>query len=305
MPLSSPMKNEEMRRDVLGGLRGRPKQIPTKWLYAERGAALFSQAAQQPEYYIAKAERRLLRRYASLLADLSNAATLVDLGCGAINSGDTFLEVFDRLRLYVAVDSNAEELKRPFSTVNTTKRIGIEADLLAPIAINGPHPYLVALLGQTYGNFDRNQGHVMLTNIASLTNMGEFLLLGIDCTTDRESIERAYNDEAGAAERFAREILATINRELSGTIDSAGFEYRARLIRSRLTVSLLANRSQNFLVSGEVFNVRRNEEVLLAFSRRGSLAEFRSELEEAGFTLCKSLDDHQSGYKVLIASRER
>ena len=106
------------------------------------------------------------------------------------------LEVFDRLRWYVAVDSNAEELKRSFSTVNTMKRIGLEADLLAPIALDGPRPYLVGLLGQTYGNFDRNQGHVVLTNIASLTNIGEFLLLGIDCTTDRGSIERAYNDEA-------------------------------------------------------------------------------------------------------------
>ena len=70
-------------------------------------------------------------------------------------------------------------------------------------------------------------------------------------------------------------------------------------------VSLLANRSQDFIVSGEVFSVSRNEEILLALSRRGSIIEFVSELEEAGFTLYKSLDDHQSGYKILIASRGR
>jgi len=301
----SPMQNEEIRRDVLSGLRDSPKQIPSKWLYAGRGAELFAQAVQQPEYYIAKAERRLLRRYASFLAKLSNASTFVDLGCSAINSGDAFLEAFDRLRWYVAVDSNAGELKRSLSTVNTMKRTGLEADLLTPIVLDGPRPYLVALLGQTYGNFDRSQGHVLLTNIASLTNIGELLLLGIDCTTDRGSIERAYNDEAGATERFAREILTTINRELSGTIDPAGFEYRARLARSRLTVGLLASRSQDFVVSGEVFSVRRDEEILLALSRRGSVVEFVSELEEAGFTLCNSLDDHQSGYKILIASRGR
>jgi uncharacterized SAM-dependent methyltransferase len=299
------MKNEEMRRDVLSGLRDSPKQIPTKWLYAGRGTELFSQVVQQPEYYIAKAERRLLRRYAYYLAKLSNASTFVDLGCSAINSADTFLEVFDQLRCYVAVDSNTQELKRSLSTVNTLNRVGLETDLLTPIELDGPRPYLVALLGQTYGNFDRIHGRALLTNIASLANIGELLLLGIDCTTDRGAIERAYNDRAGATERFAREILATINRELSGTINPAAFEYRARLTRSRLTVGLLANRSQDFVVSGELFSVKRDEEIILALSRRGSVVEFASELEEAGFTFCESLDDYQSGYKIIVASRAR
>lgn len=299
------MKNEEMRRDILSGLRGSPKQIPSKWLYVGRGAELFARAVQQREYYIAKADRDLLRRYAPFLAKLSNAATLVDLGCSAINSADTFLEVFDRLRCYVAVDSNTQELKRSLLAVNTMKRIGVETDLLAPVTFDGPRPYLVALLRQTYGNFDRNQGHVLLANIASITNVGEYLLLGVDCTTDKEAIERAYNDKAGATEKFAKEILATINRELSGTIDIAGFEYHARMIGSRLTVGLVANRSQDFVVSEEVFSVRQNEEIHLAFSRRGSVVEFASEMEEAGFTFYKSIGDRQSGYKILIAWRGR
>jgi len=68
--------------DVLDGLTRPFKELPPKHFYDARGAELFDQICEQPEYYPTRAERSILEAAATDLATLTNAAELVELGSG-------------------------------------------------------------------------------------------------------------------------------------------------------------------------------------------------------------------------------
>ena len=54
-------------RDVRHGLAARPRRLPPKYFYDETGSALFEQITRLPEYYLTRAERRLLQTSAAKL----------------------------------------------------------------------------------------------------------------------------------------------------------------------------------------------------------------------------------------------
>jgi len=73
---------EALRADVLAGLTSTPKTLPPKWFYDQRGSELFDEITRLPEYYPTRTERAILERYATRVASLTGAETLVELGSG-------------------------------------------------------------------------------------------------------------------------------------------------------------------------------------------------------------------------------
>src|SRR5438874_772062 len=68
--------------DVLDGLTRPFKELPPKHFYDARGAELFDRICDLPEYYPTRAERAILTECAAQLAQLTDAAELVELGSG-------------------------------------------------------------------------------------------------------------------------------------------------------------------------------------------------------------------------------
>ncbi|MEO0560265.1 MAG: L-histidine N(alpha)-methyltransferase, partial [Bacteroidota bacterium] len=52
-------------RDVLDGLAARPRSIPSKYFYDERGSELFEQITQLDAYYPTRTERWILTTHAA------------------------------------------------------------------------------------------------------------------------------------------------------------------------------------------------------------------------------------------------
>src|SRR5262245_61746321 len=72
-----------LRAEARRGLTATPKQLPPKWFYDERGSALFEAITRQPEYYLTRREREILRARAGDIARATQASTLVELGSGS------------------------------------------------------------------------------------------------------------------------------------------------------------------------------------------------------------------------------
>ena len=62
-----------LRADALTGLTARPKTLPPRWFYDERGSELFDQITRLPEYYPTRAERTVLEVRAAVSAAMSVA----------------------------------------------------------------------------------------------------------------------------------------------------------------------------------------------------------------------------------------
>jgi uncharacterized SAM-dependent methyltransferase len=71
-------------RDVVGGLCADVKTLPSRWLYDERGAALFEEITKLDEYYLTRVETSILQERQRDIADfVGSDAILVEYGAGA------------------------------------------------------------------------------------------------------------------------------------------------------------------------------------------------------------------------------
>ncbi len=68
---------------VVRGLDSRPRRLDASYLYDSVGSALFERITEQPEYYLTRAEDRLLVAHAAEIREAAGAGTLVELGSGA------------------------------------------------------------------------------------------------------------------------------------------------------------------------------------------------------------------------------
>ena len=75
---------EEFRSAVLEGLSRRPRAIPARFLYDARGSALFDEICELPEYYLTRAETRILADRAQDISRLAGpGCALVEFGSGS------------------------------------------------------------------------------------------------------------------------------------------------------------------------------------------------------------------------------
>src|SRR5438132_14411129 len=71
------------KEDVLAALRETPKRIPSKYFYDARGAELFEEITELPEYYLTRTELSILRAHlAEMAALIGPHANVVEFGTG-------------------------------------------------------------------------------------------------------------------------------------------------------------------------------------------------------------------------------
>src|SRR5438874_8047746 len=93
--------------DVLDGLTRPFKEIPPKHFYDSRGSELFEQICELPEYYPTRVERSILDSHAPDIAELTEAAEVVELGAGYATKTRILLSALEEagtLRRFVPVD---------------------------------------------------------------------------------------------------------------------------------------------------------------------------------------------------------
>ncbi len=75
-------EERSLASDAREGLTRPFKELPPKHFYDARGADLFDQICELPEYYPTRTERAILHDTAGELARLTGAVELVELGSG-------------------------------------------------------------------------------------------------------------------------------------------------------------------------------------------------------------------------------
>src|SRR6266571_7808178 len=97
--------------DVIAGLSARPRSLPCKYFYDERGAALFQKICDLPEYYITRTEIDILdRNRADIASHLGPDIELIGLGTGAGTKTRILIEALERPAVYIPVDISDKQL---------------------------------------------------------------------------------------------------------------------------------------------------------------------------------------------------
>lgn len=230
----------EMAWEVRAGLtRPGQKELPSKFLYDEVGSALFEVICTLPEYGLARADERILRRYShDIISHLHCPTVVAELGSGTGKKTRRILEALCRKQhtSYFPIEISATALamcKRELHDIECVNIVGCEReylDGLREVAARrrAGEQILVLFLGSTIGNFDHPAEEDFLRKIRQVLQPGDALLLGTDLQKSIPKLLKAYDDPLGVTAAFNLNLLARFNRELDANFALENFEHVAR-----------------------------------------------------------------------------
>jgi len=303
--------------DVLDGLTRPFKELPPKHLYDARGAELFDQICELPEYYPTRTERAILDAYADLIVHRTGMAELVELGSGTAAKTRVLLSAMARaetLWRYVPFDV-AEQVVRDCAAeladeYPEMRLHGIVGDFDRHLAkIPRPErdrPRVVAFLGGTIGNFPPGARRRFLRSLSRLLEPGDYLLLGTDLVKDIDVLEAAYDDAQGVTAEFNRNVLHVLNRELDADFPTELFEHVAFFDPDRewIEMRLRARRACRVRIGALDLEVDfdRGEELRTEISAKFTRDRLTADYAAAGLELAEWFTDDERLFALSLAT---
>jgi dimethylhistidine N-methyltransferase len=301
--------DSEFAQHVVDGLSRPHKALSPKYFYDAEGSALFEEICRTPEYQLTRAETALLRRIAApLAADIAAGAVLIELGSGASDKTRHLLDAATQIATYVPVDVSASAL------ADATRRIGqayphlailpvaadFTGDFRLPESLRG-QPLVGFFPGSTIGNLEPDEAIDLLRRIAVLLGARARLILGVDLVKDIGMLTAAYNDAAGVTERFNKNLLVRINRELNGNFDIASFRHLAlwNPEHQRIEMHLVSRVDQIVQAAGHSFAFKAGERLHTENSHKFTLDSARRMATDAGWTVARHWSEDEYGFAVL------
>lgn len=310
---------DEVAGDHLGELRralqSRPRTIPPRWLYDDRGSELFDEITRLSEYYPTESEREILAAHATMIAEVSSATTVIELGSGTGDKTRTLLDAFaahGQIERFVPLDVSAatlvfaaEVLSQRYPDLVVEPVVGDFTRDLSRLPTGGTR--LVAFLGGTIGNFYLEERRAFLGALSDSLVPGDWFLLGVDLVKPIDRIIAAYDDLSGVTDAFIRNSLHAINRELDADFDVGNFEYvplwdhREHRVDMRLRASEPESAHIGALDLDLVFEP--GEELRVEISTKFRASDLADELTDAGFTDVEFLTDIDGDFALVLAQR--
>jgi hypothetical protein len=189
---------ESFRDAVLASLTRRAKSIACRFLYDERGSALFDEICELPEYYLTRTETAILAECATEIADLAGRhAQLIEFGSGAARKVRLLLDALIEPDAYVAIDISREPLRRAAEELAGefpgVPVVAICADYLQPLRLpplpaRGEGRRLGFFPGSTIGNFTPDDAVEFLAGCRRVVGRDGAMLIGVDLKKDPISI---------------------------------------------------------------------------------------------------------------------
>ncbi|MFQ5881089.1 MAG: L-histidine N(alpha)-methyltransferase [Candidatus Methylomirabilales bacterium] len=302
-----------LAEDVRRGLAKTPKELPPKYFYDGRGAMLFEQICELPEYYLTRTERALLERIADDLVTLCRPSTLVEFGSGNSSKTRILLDAMARaglLDLYVPIDLSEDLLRetayalgKDYPGLRVHGVIGDFEQSVETLPEGGRR--LIVFLGGTIGNLTPGEATGFLQNVADLLGQHDRFLLGTDLVKAVEVLERAYNDAASVTAAFNRNILSVINRNLGADFDLERFEHLAfyNPEESRIEMHLVARESHQVWIGaiGLDVNFAKGESIRTEISCKYTRAMVETMLQETGLRLLRWDTDEDNLFALSLS----
>lgn len=299
--------------DALTGLCSRPKVLPPRWFYDERGSELYEAITEIEEYYPARREREILEAHAQDIAETAGAESLVEIGSGSAAKTRILLDALTleaTFQRYVPFDvceefvkASGEEIAASYPGIEVNGVVGDFSRHLGGIEHKGRE--LVIFLGGTIGNLLPEERSLFLSNLRASMTSGDTLLLGADLVKDADRMVAAYDDSAGVTAEFNRNVLRVLNRELGADFSPPSFEHVAlwREDMEWIEMRLRSRVAQKVRVDGLglEFVFDEGEEMRTEVSTKFRQPVLEMELHKAGFELEQWWTDEGGDFSLSLS----
>jgi dimethylhistidine N-methyltransferase len=296
-----PEADTSLLNEILLGLTGEKKALPSKLLYDATGSELFQRITELPEYYLTRTEKKLLTaRAADIVASLpvesGRRRALVEFGASDESKAVSLLDaVAGHFSAYLAIDISPSVLGPICSRMQVSHpQIKVEtllADFLQPLAM--PPAFremqlLGFLPGSTVGQLSPAAVVHFLENVRrALTGAARpAFVIGTDQCRDVERVLSAYDDSAGISRAFNLNVLSHINHLTGGNLDPNGFGRKVlwNPHEERVEMYLESRSAQGARIAGHSVRFAEGETIQIGFSYKYSKERFLSIAAAAGWS---------------------
>jgi L-histidine Nalpha-methyltransferase len=297
--------------DLYNGLHKKPKSVPCKYLYDERGSILFDKITELDEYYPTRTELHIMQRYRTEIAGcLGGDALLIELGSGSGVKTRVLLDSLDSVAGYVPIDISHEHLLKTVSEINdeypTLTTTPICADytdsLTLPDTIADRTPRIVYFPGSTIGNFHPRDAVEFLSKIRTLIGVTGKILIGVDLKKDPGILHRAYNDTLGITALFNLNMLVRANRDLGTDFQIDRFRHYAYFnpAYGRIEMHLVSLDDQSVQCNGSAIRFEKGESIHTENSYKYTVAGFGELARDAGLVVDRVWKDELDMFSVQL-----
>lgn len=291
---------EDFETAVLQGLSGARKTLPYRFLYDDRGSALFDRITDLEEYYPTRTEIALLKAHAADIAwRLGPGVQVVELGSGSSAKVGVLLDALHRPQSYVPIDISRGHL------VAAARRIQADYPALEvlPICADFSQPFDLPPArggrrvgfypGSTIGNLNPVEAERFLSLWARRLGRGAAMLIGVDLQKDRRTLRAAYRDVEGVTEAFIGNLLVRANRELGADFDAEKLRYEVTYdeVSGRVGMGFVVLADHQVHVAGRTFDLPEGEYLHVEESWKYTTDGFLGLARRAGFHPLKTWSD--------------
>jgi dimethylhistidine N-methyltransferase len=288
-------------QEILRGLGGEKKALPSKFLYDAAGSELFQKITQLPAYYLTRTEKKLLAEHgadivAAIPAEGGCGRSLVEFGASDEKKALSLLDVVDgHFSAYVAIDISPSVLgplrtrmqeSHPHIKVET-----VVADFLQPLTMRnslGATQAVGFLPGSTIGQYEPGTIIRFLENVrrAFAASSRAAFVIGTDVCNDPGRVLPAYDDPTGISKAFNLNMLPHINRLTGGNLDPASFGHEVRWNprEARIEIYLVSRIDQTAQIGGHPIRFAAGETIQTGTSYKYGKERFLSIAAEAGWS---------------------
>jgi L-histidine N-alpha-methyltransferase len=308
----APSVAPELRDEILRGLRADVKTIAPKYFYDDRGARLFEEICEQPEYYLTRTELEILRACAPEIGALAGPrCALVEYGSGAGVKIRLLLDALEQPASYTPVDISHRQLADVAATLGRDYPAlpirPVCADYTRQLDIP-PLPVRARRVGffpgSSIGNFHPPEAIAFLRRVRQTLGRDGAIVLGVDRRKDVPTLHAAYNDARGVTAEFNLNMLVRLNRELGANFDLSLFRHRAFFndAASRIEMHLVSLARQCVTIAGERIPFDAGETIWTESSYKYDLEGLRVVVAAAGFGITRLWTDAREMFWVAYLS---
>ena len=305
---------QDERQQLLQGLLQPTAHIDPKYLYDDRGCALFTDICRLDEYYPTRTEAQIFSDYRdAIAAQLPNNPQWVDLGCGDCSKTLQWLDAVRPARV-IGVDIAGEFLHNSMAAVARANPnlecIGLVCDFTQHLELHDllaerPDDAPVFFYpGSSIGNFEPRAAIRFLKRVRAHCGERGRVLIGADLIKPRAILEAAYDDASGVTAAFNLNVLNVVNRELDAEFQPELFRHQAHFDEAhrRIEMQLVARERHSVRLAR---HTRRyfgtGEHIVTEYSHKYSLDEFRALLAASGLRCSQYWTDPQEWFGVFLA----
>jgi len=280
--------------DVMTGLGGDAKSLPSKYFYDAAGSALFERITGVQEYYVTRSEMSILSSNGRAIGSLfPPGCALVELGAGSSRKSRILLASTSNIACYVPLDISGEFLRQDAARLKGDFPELAVCPVVCDFTEHFDLPEEIARLrrvgffpGSTIGNLEPQQAGRLLQHIGRMLGPDVVLVVGIDLIKERHILDKAYDDAQGITAQFNLNVLRRINRELGATFNLDAFQHHAFFNEreSRVEMHLVSKCRQDVHVGGQVFRFLVGETIHTESSYKYTVASFQDLAKHNGWS---------------------